>query len=551
VINGIRHAQEPLAQLPHAADAPFNSYAKQHEPTCLRNTRLDLLREIHDWADSLDERCIFWLNGLAGTGKSTIARTVARSYFEQRRLAASFFFSRGGGDVGHAGRFVTSIAVQLAHNIPASRQHICDAVARRGDIAQQSLRDQWQHLICRPLSELDKPATYLLVVDALDECDNENNIQIIVQLLADTRSLANVRLRVLLTSRPEVPVRHGLCEIQTMKHRIFALHNIAPPIIDHDITLFLENELQSIGKSWCRRADWPDVETITQLVQTASGLFIWAATACRFIREGKRFAAQRLDAVLCKRSNPATGPEKHLDQIYITVLKNSVNAGYTDAERAEQCSMLRYVLGSVVVLFSTLSVRSLSKLLQIADEGIEQALEDLHSILDIPENPTQPLRLHHPSFRDFLLDNKRCDDDFFSVDRKSTHKKLAFRCLELMSAPNGLRQDMCKLLKPGALRTEISESLIATSLSPELQYSCQYWIGHLEKSQVCINDGDPVHVFLQKYLLNWFEAMSLLGQSKACINLLAKLQTVVHVRISTLFLGLCATYTRSSCLQVP
>jgi hypothetical protein len=119
--NGLRQAQDPLGQLPHAADAPFNSYAKQHERPCLRDTRVGLLQEIHSWADGLDERCIFWLSGLAGTGKSTIARTVARSYFDEGRLAASFFFSRGGGDVSHAGMFVTSIAKQVAHNVPASR----------------------------------------------------------------------------------------------------------------------------------------------------------------------------------------------------------------------------------------------------------------------------------------------------------------------------------------------------------------------------------------------------------------------------------------------
>ena len=39
---------------------------------------------------------------------------MARQYFDQKQLGASFFFSRGGGDVGHAGKFVTSIALQLA-----------------------------------------------------------------------------------------------------------------------------------------------------------------------------------------------------------------------------------------------------------------------------------------------------------------------------------------------------------------------------------------------------------------------------------------------------
>ncbi|KAL7773124.1 hypothetical protein CFE70_003088 [Pyrenophora teres f. teres 0-1] len=43
--------ENPLSRLPYAQDAPFNSYAKQHEPACLPNTRLDLLREIHSWAD--------------------------------------------------------------------------------------------------------------------------------------------------------------------------------------------------------------------------------------------------------------------------------------------------------------------------------------------------------------------------------------------------------------------------------------------------------------------------------------------------------------------
>ncbi|KAF1941507.1 hypothetical protein EJ02DRAFT_203243 [Clathrospora elynae] len=64
----------------HAEDAPFNSLAKQHERTCLSKKRVGLLEKIHSWADERDKRCIFWLSGLAGTGKSTIARTVARYY---------------------------------------------------------------------------------------------------------------------------------------------------------------------------------------------------------------------------------------------------------------------------------------------------------------------------------------------------------------------------------------------------------------------------------------------------------------------------------------
>jgi hypothetical protein len=71
-----------LNSLPTAADAPFNAYQRQHDPSCLPDTRVDLLREIFNWADKRDEQCIFWLNSLAGTGKSTIARLV-REQLEQ------------------------------------------------------------------------------------------------------------------------------------------------------------------------------------------------------------------------------------------------------------------------------------------------------------------------------------------------------------------------------------------------------------------------------------------------------------------------------------
>lgn len=202
-----------------------------------------------------------------------------------------------------AGKFVTSIAVQLAQSVPAVRQHVSDAVAECSDIVSHSLRDQWQHLVCGPLSKLHEPEaqpeTYIVVVDALDECDSDNNIRVIVQLLAEARSsLAGVRLRVLLTSRPEVPIRHGFGQMADTEHKDIVLHDISPSIVTHDIGLLFKHHLQVIAKE-CYQADyWPGVEAIGLLVQSAGGLFIWAATACRFIQEGGQFVTERLRAVL-------------------------------------------------------------------------------------------------------------------------------------------------------------------------------------------------------------------------------------------------------------
>jgi len=518
-----------LRRLPYAVNAPFNSYAKQDPSTCLPNTRVGLLKEIYNWVDSEDERCIFWLNGLAGSGKSTIARTVARRYFEQKRLGASFFFSRGGGDVGHASKFFTSITVQLAHNAPSFRRYISEAAEEQIDIANHSLSDQWRQLILRPLSRLDKrlsPSSYLLIVDALDECDNEDHIRTIVQLLAEARSLTTVRLRVFLTSRPEIPIRYGISAIPQAEHQDFVLHGIKPTIVNHDIFLFLEYNLRTIGQEWTFGANWPGEEVLRQLVLHACGLFIWAATACRFIREGRRFARKRLDTILKGSSIAITAPEKHLNEIYLAVLKHSISLDYSDKEKEEACGMLKHTLGSIVVLLSPLSPSSLSRLLHLPREDVDATFNDLYAILDIPEDPTRQLRLHHPSFRDFLLNKDRCGD--FWVDEKEAHQILATSCIQLMSQI--LKKDICEMHTPNSQANQVESSRVQKYLPSEVQYACLYWVQHLQRggSQVC--DSEEVHQFLQAHLLHWLEVLGWIGKTSEGIQAILSLEAYIIVR---------------------
>ena len=143
---------------------------------------------------------------------------MARRYNEQKRLGASFFFSKGGGDVSHAGKFFTSLAVQLAYTVPSLQTDICDTVRERSDIANLSLLDQWRRLILGPLSKQKSHQSYVLVIDALDECEGDKNVRIILGLLAEARSLQTVRLRVFLTSRPEISIRNGIYHIPQAEH---------------------------------------------------------------------------------------------------------------------------------------------------------------------------------------------------------------------------------------------------------------------------------------------------------------------------------------------
>src|SRR5438045_140761 len=247
-------------------------------------------------------------------------------------------------------------------------------------------------------------------------------------------------------------------------------------IVNHDIPLFLEHNLGIIRQEWTLGADWPGEVALRQLVLYACGLFIWAATACRFICEGKRFAHKRLDTILKGSSSTITAPEKHLNEIYLTVLKHSISSEYLDEEKEEVYDILKQTLGSIVVLFSPLSTYSLSRLLDLPREDVDQMFEDLYAILDISGNPTCPLHLHHPSFRDFLLNKDRCGD--FWVDEKKAHHILAAGCIQLMSQT--LKKDICEMHAPGSQASQVESSWIEKCLPPEVQYECLYWIQSLQ-----------------------------------------------------------------------
>lgn len=153
-------------------------------------------------------------------------------------------------------------------------------------------------------------------------------------------------------------------------------------------SLFLECNLRLIGRELGLLDDWLSKEIVTQIVYNASGLFIWAATACRYIREGKRYAAKRLDTILHSGSSTTIKLEKRLDKIYTTVLQQSISPEYTNEEKGESYQMLRQVFKVAVILFSPFPVYSLSKMLCVTKEDVNLALLDPHSVLHILKDLT-------------------------------------------------------------------------------------------------------------------------------------------------------------------
>lgn len=518
-----------LTKLPIAAGASFNAHTEEHNARCLPNTRTALRKTIAGWANNKDGKPIFWLCGMAGTGKSTIARTVAQSFAEAGQLGTSFFFKRGEGERGNASRFFSTIAADLVAREPDMLPGIRKALDEDPALAQRALKDQFEKLILHPLSGMQQTGSMapalVVVIDALDECESEEDIRAILQLLTRAKDMRPMSLRVLVTSRPELHIRLGFKQMPNGTYQDLVLHEVAKNTIEHDIRLFYEHELSAIRQARMLSPDWPTADQIQALVDLAVPLFIFAATVCRYISTKGGHPEGYLNKVLQYQKSTFS----QLDRTYLPILEQLLTEQEED-EKEAWLQAFRKVVGSIVVLESPLSTRSLARLLQVPQKEVACRLDALHSVLSVPDSEHVPVRLLHLSFRDFLVGRQRQGKSPFWVDEKDTHKQLASYCLELMSNQSGLRKNICSLSGPGVLRSEIDKGVITSNLSPELQYACRYWASHLKQGQQDIADGDATHVFLQKHLLHWLEAMNLIGELSRCIHLLDNLETLIAVR---------------------
>jgi len=515
-----------IAKLPCAEGAAYNDWLRQHEDHCLQDTRVELRKQIMDWCHDLNSKCIFWLNGMAGTGKSTISRTIAQELAEKKRLAASFFFTRGKKDISHSRMFFTTIAAQLANSLPVLRTPISDAIGNNPDIFKQGLREQWNQLILNPLKNAPTQSIQLVVViDALDECDSMQDIQLILQLLEEAKDLKTVRIKIFLTSRPEIPIFDGFRQLSGEAYQDFILHNIPLDTVNADISTFFLQKLSPLKAKHGLGTPWPDEGIIEQLVERAAGLFIYAATTLRFIEDGIDGPEEQLSLVLhaTKSSRSIT---KHLDGLYATLLQHSVLRKWDSQECEQLAGRFRQVVGSIVIMFNIMPARNLAQLLQIPFKMVSRTLDSLRSVLNVPENESQPVRLFHLSFRDFLQDSQRCSDSRFQIDGKERHTSLFRNCMEHISQ---LQENMCDLWGPGVLITEIPDDTIQKSIPLHIQYACRYWLDHWRLGNPVEEDIKAIRQFLEQHLLHWLEGLSLIGEVSNGVHMIIALEEILSV----------------------
>ncbi|KAI8628093.1 hypothetical protein F5Y19DRAFT_153220 [Xylariaceae sp. FL1651] len=511
-----------LDKLPFAAGAAFDSHAEEHNPTCLQDTRVDILRQIYEWAEDSDGKDVFWLNGVAGTGKSTISHTIARSFSKSGQLGASFFFKKGEGDRGSISRFFTTITAQLVQKQPALASHVKNVIDADPGIFQKAMREQFEKLILGPLSKImqhtQNSGILIVVIDALDECERHEDVKLVIDLLCHVDMPRSSQLRIFITSRPELPIRLGFHDAKG-KYQCLILHEIAESAIEHDITTFFKHELVKIRHSHNKTVTfkdgqlpptWPEESKIRTLVKMAVPLFIFAATICRFVSDPAWCdPASQLEKMLAYENKNFDSELDKIDATYRPIF-DQLLIGKLGLARQRLIEAFCEIIGPIVLLAQPQSAQSLARLLNTEPEAILNRLNSLHSVINVPPGADIPIRLYHKSLHDFLVDPQRRDGCPFWIDEKITHKRLATNCLRLMN--EHLRADICAIQWPGTRRSAISSQRINTYLPPELQYACQYWVYHTQQAGDRVYDGDQVHGFLKQHFLHWLEALALIGQ---------------------------------------
>ena len=467
-----------------------------------------MLNEIERWAADSDASPVFWLNGLAGTGKSTIAQTIAERFFADGNLGASFFCSRGVEDRSNLRLIFPTLAFQLAQKYKAFRSFLIPLLRSNPDVVHESLLSQMQRLIVEPL--LSSEVSTVIVIDALDECKDEDPESAILLVLGQLVSKIP-KAKFLMTSRPE---RHIITSFRgpllKKATNTFILHQVKRSTVDRDICRFFKHELSKLTRQPCASKGWPTDEQVKSLCRRAAGFFVYAVATVKFLNHKFRSPSDRLDIIMASPEatihKGKTGLKTHnsLDSLYTSILHTT----FPDDD-ADDDAVVRSVLGAMVLVVNPLPPSAIATLMGLGCDVVTTLLESVQSLLVLHEDPGKPVQPFHKSFPDFMIDPSRCSNPRFYIS-PDFHTKLALCCLTLMY--ESLRKNMFSI-PDYALNSDVGElPRVGESIGSELVYACKSWYNHLDKTEHQILDVlSALHCFLEEKFIFWLEVLSVLG----------------------------------------
>ncbi|KAB5590274.1 Vegetative incompatibility protein HET-E-1 [Ceratobasidium theobromae] len=501
-------ANSRLEQINPAKLANYDSWlsTETNRRTCTKNTRIAVLLELDSWSCNPNSSNIYWMTGMAGTGKTTVASIFCETLKKRKQLVASFFCTRTTAECRDVGRIIPTIVYQLARYSLAFRSALCRILAGDPDISMGAISMQFESLLRDPILKVKDaiPENLVVVIDGLDECADSNSIRHFLEVLF--RRSTNLPLKFFVTSQPETAIWQTMQSQYFGPQSVFISHEIEQSFVQADIVLYLSEELKFMSP--------PEVQ-VQKLAELSGGLFIYAATAARYIRAGEGFATAhgRLSTIL--ETNSKSG-KRHADinDLYTTILAATLEEGLEDEK-----DLIRLVLWTTLCACEPVSVETLTTLVAVsASSLVLTALQPLQPVVYVSENGNTATTFH-ASFSDFMFDHS---SQFF-CDEAKHNQFLARRCFEVMKEQ--LRFNICHL-ESSFIRDKDVKDLddrIKKYLSPTLLYACRYWSDHLRQTTASQELFAYIDEFLSDRFLFWMEVMNLMhwmkiGTKMLCVS---------------------------------
>ncbi|KAJ8695420.1 hypothetical protein PTI98_008023 [Pleurotus ostreatus] len=217
-----------------------------------------------------------------------------------------------------------------------------------------------------------------------------------------------------------------------------------------------------------------------KLLQRSGQLFIYAALVLKFVGDPRLHPMEQLRIVLDAHREGQSQVYADLDDLYRQIILQDPKLDRVHA-----------VIGTILLVFEPLSSMELEILLELEDGNADKTLQWLQSVLAIPSDEEQPIRLYHPSFHDFLTNKDRAGDLY--LDPAVQHGRLARAC--------------SRIIQIGWPTWQTEEGVTNAHLRL-FRYACTRWAYHLCRSDT----SDPtlpqyLNNFLQSSIRKWFDAL--------------------------------------------
>jgi len=483
---------------------------------CTAKTRENILKDIQDWGENPNGARVYWMNGMAGTGKTTILYSLCESLAKEQRLGANYFCSRISSSCRDVNNIVPTLAYQLARYSPAFRSALCKVLDENPEASALDVKWQFEKLFQEPMQAVKTamPEGVVVVIDALDECDDGDALRLFLETLL--KLAVDLPIKFFLTSRPEPAIREKML-VPGYSRSVLYLHDVEESIVEEDIKKYLTEALRSMSPP-------PSPNDVERLAKRAGKFFIYAATSVRYILPGRAGAdsSDRLQTLLGMASW-STKEYDGVDQLYCSILSAAVH-GLTKTE----VNRIQLTLRTVVCAKEPMTAQTLASLLSLSEAQVRVSLEPLQSILHVQDTIQGLVTPFHASFPDYLFHKLRSGDFHCEITEHS--EVLANGCFDLMRTQ--LKFNICELESSFVFDKDVLDlqDRIKKFISPALSYACQYWGEHLRQGNFTDKAHRRLVDFLTHRLLFWMEVLNLEQKMVKGAEMLHRLQSWLKVR---------------------